>query len=260
MVTRAFVRTIGIDYSGMKTPTARLSELAVYRADGNAEPQEVDSPAVAARRWTRRELAEWLVEQLRGNRKPTLVGIDHAFSFPICYFRRHTTSTNKAGITSLRISRGTGQPMETARGWVKSVRTRAGVAPVSTTGAGQQIGMSLEPKPYFKAKAKAKWHTPPTPVFPGCCTSGGNWGETSTSGLSTDGKSLRVNPLLRKYTHHSGITGSVLRVETNINVTPTALRGGFRTRTRMATYPPFSIPVSHKPSAAWQCWRVGYWV
>ena len=85
MANRAFVRTIGIDYSGEATPQTRLRGLAVYHADGNARPQEV-----APRLRTRRGIAEWLVEQLReeGN-NPTLVGIDHAFSFPICYFEKY---------------------------------------------------------------------------------------------------------------------------------------------------------------------------
>ena len=38
--------------------------------------------------WTRRGLAEWLCPEL-GADSPTLVGIDHGFSFPIAYFDRH---------------------------------------------------------------------------------------------------------------------------------------------------------------------------
>ena len=90
MVQRAFARTIGIDYSGSDTPTTRLSGLAVYRADGNARPQKVYPPAGGVvRRWTRREIAEWLVAQLNQEDIPTLVGIDHAFSFPTRYFGRY---------------------------------------------------------------------------------------------------------------------------------------------------------------------------
>jgi hypothetical protein len=35
--------------------------------------------------WTRRGVAEWLVEKL-GEPTPTLVGIDHGFTFPLRYF------------------------------------------------------------------------------------------------------------------------------------------------------------------------------
>jgi hypothetical protein len=38
--------------------------------------------------WTRRAIAEWLVIQV-SSEKPMLVGIDHAFSFPVQYFERH---------------------------------------------------------------------------------------------------------------------------------------------------------------------------
>jgi len=38
--------------------------------------------------WTRQGIAEWLVEQLTEN-SPTLVGIDHSFSFPLRYFEVH---------------------------------------------------------------------------------------------------------------------------------------------------------------------------
>jgi hypothetical protein len=38
--------------------------------------------------WTRRGLAEWLAERL-AEHDPTLVGIDHGFSFPLAYFEKH---------------------------------------------------------------------------------------------------------------------------------------------------------------------------
>jgi hypothetical protein len=38
--------------------------------------------------WTRRGIAEWLVEKLAED-VPTLVGIDHGFSFPLRYLEVH---------------------------------------------------------------------------------------------------------------------------------------------------------------------------
>ena len=38
--------------------------------------------------WTRRGIAEWLVERLAED-IPTLVGINHGFSFPLRYFEVH---------------------------------------------------------------------------------------------------------------------------------------------------------------------------
>ena len=90
MRIRAFQRTIGIDYSGARTPTAELLGLQVYCADGDDLPQIVhprdgDAPG----NWTRRGIAQWLIRELRNTSTPTLVGIDHAFSLPIAYFRHH---------------------------------------------------------------------------------------------------------------------------------------------------------------------------
>jgi hypothetical protein len=84
----AFARTIGIDYSGAETPTASLKGLRVYLAEGNAMPAEVPPPPSSRRYWTRRGIAEWLAERLAED-VPTLVGIDHGFSFPLRYFEVH---------------------------------------------------------------------------------------------------------------------------------------------------------------------------
>jgi hypothetical protein len=84
----AFARYIGIDYSGAKTPAARLKGLRVYVAEGNSPPTEVIPPPSAHKYWTRRGIAEWLVERLAED-APTLVGVDHGFSFPLRYFELH---------------------------------------------------------------------------------------------------------------------------------------------------------------------------
>ena len=84
----AFVRYIGIDYSGAETPTASLRGLRVYMAEGTAPPAETVPPPSSRKYWTRRGIAEWLVERL-GEDTPALVGIDHGFSFPLRYFEVH---------------------------------------------------------------------------------------------------------------------------------------------------------------------------
>lgn len=85
---RRFDGTIGIDYSGAETAEASLKGLRVYQGVGDAAPEEVLPPPGPKRYWTRRGLAEWLVETLDGQ-VPTIVGIDHGFSFPMRYFERH---------------------------------------------------------------------------------------------------------------------------------------------------------------------------
>lgn len=84
---------IGIDYSGARTPTCGLKNLRVYRADRASSPLEVLPPPSPRKYWTRRGVAEWLIELLRGGQR-TLVGIDHGFSFPLRYFESHGVPTD----------------------------------------------------------------------------------------------------------------------------------------------------------------------
>ncbi len=83
-----FARYIGIDYSGAQTPTSSLKGLRVYMAESDAGPIEVLPPPSPRKYWTRRGIAEWLVDRLAED-VPTLVGIDHGFSFPLDYFKAH---------------------------------------------------------------------------------------------------------------------------------------------------------------------------
>lgn len=83
-----FERYFGIDYSGAQTPTSSLPGLRLYAATPTQPPAEVPPPPGPRKYWTRRGLAEWLATELR-NGPPTLVGIDHAFSFPLRYFEVH---------------------------------------------------------------------------------------------------------------------------------------------------------------------------
>jgi hypothetical protein len=84
----AFARYIGIDYSGAQTPTASLKGLRVYTADRASPPVEEMPPPSPRKYWTRRGIAVWLVERLAED-IPTIVGIDHGFSFPEPYFEEH---------------------------------------------------------------------------------------------------------------------------------------------------------------------------
>ncbi len=84
----AFARHIGIDYSGAQTPTASLKGLRVYLARFDVAMAEVRPPLSPRKYWTRRGIAEWLVERLAED-VSTLVGIDHGFSFPLRYFEVH---------------------------------------------------------------------------------------------------------------------------------------------------------------------------
>ena len=83
-----FAKYIGVDYSGAETPTSSLKGLRVYVSDTEALPAEVPPPPSPRKYWTRRGIAEWLATWLSRS-EPTIVGIDHGFSFPLRYFEVH---------------------------------------------------------------------------------------------------------------------------------------------------------------------------
>jgi hypothetical protein len=88
-----FQRRIGIDYSGAETPESSCKGLRVFMAEGTGIPEQAQPPPSPRRYWTRRGLAEWLCEKL-GDEAPTIVGIDHAFSFPLAYFEKYRLSSD----------------------------------------------------------------------------------------------------------------------------------------------------------------------
>jgi hypothetical protein len=83
-----FDRYIGIDYSGAETPTSGLKGLRAYMTDRASSPIEVPPEPSSRKYWTRRGIADWLINRLAEG-LPTLVGIDHGFSFPLRYFEFH---------------------------------------------------------------------------------------------------------------------------------------------------------------------------
>lgn len=83
-----FARYIGIDYSGAETSDSSCKGLRVYVGEGSEQPKECQPPPSPRKYWTRRGLAEWLCNEL-GKGTPTIVGIDHGFSFPIAYFEKY---------------------------------------------------------------------------------------------------------------------------------------------------------------------------
>ena len=84
----AFKRYIGIDYSGATTPNSGLKGLRVYAATVTGQAVEVLPPPGARKYWTRQGVAHWLADRLSED-IPTLVGIDHGFSFPLQYFEKY---------------------------------------------------------------------------------------------------------------------------------------------------------------------------
>ena len=84
-----FQHYIGIRYSGRKGPGERIREIRVWSAREDHEPYLEQNPDAGDGRWSRRELAEWLLARLTEDDAPAIVGLDHAFSFPESYMDRH---------------------------------------------------------------------------------------------------------------------------------------------------------------------------
>ena len=84
-----FERYVGVNYSGAETPEASLPGLRVYVAELANLPDEVKPPSSPKKYWTRRGVAQWLCSELSKD-CPTIVGIDHGFSFPIAYFQKYS--------------------------------------------------------------------------------------------------------------------------------------------------------------------------
>ena len=86
-----FTRYIGIDYSGAQAPVSRLRQLQVYVATEVDDPKPVAPYDSGARNWCRKEVARYITEQLLSE-ESVIIGVDHAFSFPLDYFRRRAIS------------------------------------------------------------------------------------------------------------------------------------------------------------------------
>jgi hypothetical protein len=87
-MSKAFEGYIGIDYSGAETCDSSLKGLRIYTADHSGEPREVAPHRSPRKHWTRKQIAQWLVERLSES-PATVVGIDHGFSFPLRYFEKY---------------------------------------------------------------------------------------------------------------------------------------------------------------------------
>ena len=87
-----FTLHIGIDYSGAQTPESRLKGLQVYEAKAGHPPRKISTPTEGAKNWTRLEVAHFCAAAIETG-EPVIIGIDHAFSFPMSYMERFGIET-----------------------------------------------------------------------------------------------------------------------------------------------------------------------
>lgn len=83
-----FERYIGIDYSGARTPEARLKALQVYEATPDRKPEKTGPPVQGAKNWSRREVTQYCQTALQAG-ETVIIGIDHNFSLPLSYMERY---------------------------------------------------------------------------------------------------------------------------------------------------------------------------
>jgi hypothetical protein len=231
-----FSRYIGIDYSGAETPTSSLKGLRVYLADHDNHPEELQPPPSPRKYWTRRGIAEWLVETLSED-VPTIVGIDHGFSFPLRYFEYHhlppdwyeflddfhkhwPTDEDNTYVDFVRDGlRGNGADRTGNPCWRRLTEERARSA-----------------KSVFHFDVQGRWPSLPIQVFPGCDSFAGISATASISGPLTDGKSLSGNRQLWKYALRSGAGVSPKKTAHPISMTLIQSHTGSAKPTMMAFF------------------------
>lgn len=82
-----FDRYVGIDYSGAREPERPIKGIRAFVAERCGEIAEQTPTSSKHANWSRQELAEWLVSLTEEDGR-SLIGIDHAFSYPSSEFRR----------------------------------------------------------------------------------------------------------------------------------------------------------------------------
>ena len=150
-----FHRYIGIDYSGAETADSICKGLRVYVAEGSDTPKQIQPPPSPRRYWTRRGLAEWLCEELAAD-TPTLVGIDHGFSFPIESISRSIGLLTSLTPTSTSSGTATWETAES--GWAR------------TLGSALPNGGQRPRNPFSSLTFRARSPSPRSPDCLGCST------------------------------------------------------------------------------------------
>lgn len=253
----AFARHVGIDYSGAETPTASLKGLRVYLAEGDAPPVEVPPPSSPRKYWTRKGIAGWLLERLSED-VPTLVGIDHGFSFPLRYFETHgllpdwphflddfqrhwPTDEDHVYVEFIRdgIAGNGAARMGHAR-WRRLTEERAGGA-----------------KSVFHFDVQGSVAKSTHAGIPGCASSASASAPASTSGPSTAGTFRPGGRPSPRSIPPCGRAASPMRTEPAISTTPSVSPRGFRAPIATAALRRSSSPICRRSNARWRRWRAG---
>ena len=171
--------------------------------DGEA-PVEVPRPLRTGKYWSRRGIAEWLVDRLAED-VPTLVGIDHGFSFPLAYFEMHGLTTDwPVFLDDFQRHWPTDDDNLRRLQCARASRATAPHARATRAGAGSARSAPEGPGRCFTSTRRDQWPRPPTQGCLGCASSGRNSAIRSVSGRSTDGMFGQVGRRSPRSIRHCG--------------------------------------------------------
>jgi len=231
----AFERYIGVDYSGAETPASSLRGLRAYCGSCTIPATEVAPPRGPRKYWTRRGLAEWLADLL-SEKTPTLVGIDHGFSFPLRYFEEYRMRLDwTAFLDDFQQHWPTDEDIYVdfvREGVCGNGSARLGKATWRRVTEIRARGANRS----FTLTCKGRSRNRLTADFPGCGISDRGLPAAFISGLSTGGKFRPANLPSRKFTRLSGAERSHKMAATAISMTLIPSPNGCAGRTWMVRF------------------------
>ena len=258
-MTPAFARIFGIDYSGAEKPTASLKGLRVYLAEGDRQPVEVPPPPSPRKYWTRKGIAEWLVERLC-EEVPTLVGIDHGFSFPLRYFETHGLLPDwQRCLDDFQRH----WPTDEDPVYVEFVR--GGIAGNGAARSGNARWRRLTEE--RAGGAKSVFHFDVQGSVAKSTHAGIPWLRFIRQRLGTrvhfwpfDGWTFRPGDRPSpRFIPRGGRAASPMRDALATSTMPSASPPGFPAPTATAALRRSSTPIFRRPGARWRRWRAGFW-
>jgi hypothetical protein len=141
----------------------RLKALQVFEAREHGEPSKIATPVEGARNWSRLEVAQYCQAAIKAG-EPVILGIDHAFSFPMSYMKRYEIETWDRFLDDFT---PIGQPPIHTPLWTSCVR--AIHAPVNPTSCAFASSGRPAPRVCFSSTCRARSRSPRTRTCRGCC-------------------------------------------------------------------------------------------
>jgi len=221
------------------------------------EPREVAPPPNARKHWTRKLIAEWLVERL-SETALTLAGIDHGFSFPLRYFEKYKQPRDWPSF--MDDFQSTGRQMRTTPTSISFVKVSVEMArpAVVILAGGESRKYVRTQNPSFILTCRARLPNQRTPVFRGCVISAFTREIEFIFGRSMAGRCCWANQQLSKFIRPYGATASRAMAAALISKTHMPRRNGFAEMIWRATWNGFSIQACPSMNEKWPKSKAGF--